>query len=263
MPTPKIDQKIIMAQLSFLKNTDWWQELTRKLDINSTAFYTEQLVSSAPGLGYCMDERPIKESDPAKNLQPKPAFVGGAAGWTVMFMLSGKNLPEAITLTVKLYQQKNWRKMEIHTDDHGKLGCGFLNVLPKVIEILQELQIPGLSAILPEFNGNKIYSGLQQAGATEIILTKAHKTEQAKVVINQRLNTTLNRQALYKNNPAFLWDTWATTDQDTLQAYNGLAETNLKENDFLRLQAALHLATGLCLNAVRLEGPNKNLVILQ
>lgn len=256
------DQQIV-TQLSFLKNSNWLQDLTSKLDTDSGPFFTEKLVNAAPGIGYCMDERPIKDNDPVKTAEPKPAFVGGAAGWVVMFMLSGKTLDQAIDLTKKLYEQKNWGKMEVHTDDHGQLGCGFLNVLPRVIEILKELKIPGLIEKLPKFSGPEIYQALQQTGATEVVLTKAHKTGQAKVVINQQPNKTLDRQTLYETNPAFLWDAWATADQETLQAYNGLTETSLQADDFFRLQAGLHLATGLCLNAVRLEGPNKNLVMVQ
>lgn len=261
MATLESDQQIV-TQLSFIKKSDWLQTLTSKLNTESATFYTEKLIDAAPGIGYCMDERPIKDSDPAKNKQPKPAFVGGAAGWVVMFMLSGKDLSQAINLTQQLYQQKQWGDMEIHTDDHGKLGCGFLNVLPRVIAILKQLDIPGLNKNLPEFSGTEIYNALQQADATEVVLTEAHKTDQAKVVINQQQNKTLDRQALYDQNPAFLWDAWATADQDTLNQYNSLAETDLKEDDFFRLQASLHLATGLCLNAVRLEGPNKNLVMV-
>jgi len=261
MKITEYDQQI-MTQLSFLKNSNWLQDLTSKLDTENAAFFTEKLVNAAPGIGYCMDERPIKDNDPAKTAEPKPAFVGGAAGWVVMFMLSGKTLPEAIALTKNLYQQKNWGDMEIHTDDHGKLGCGFLNVLPRVIAILKQLDISGLNKDLPEFSGPEIYQALQQTGATEVVLTKAHKTDQAKVVINQQQNKTLNRQALYDQNPTFLWDAWATADQETLQAYNGLAETSLQADDFFQLQAGLHFATGLCLNAVRLEGQDKNLVMI-
>lgn len=262
MLTSEPDQQII-TQLSFLKNSDWSQILTSKLDTDSAPFFTEKLVDAGPGIGYCMDERPIKDNDPAKTAEPKPAFVGGAAGWVVMFMLSGKTLDQAIDLTKKLYEQKNWGKIEVHTDDHGQLGCGFLNVLPRVIAILKQLDISGLNKDLPEFSGPEIYSALQQNGSTEVVLTGAHKTDQAKVVINQQPNKTLDRQTLYENNPAFLWDAWATTDVETLDQYNSLAEASLQADGFFRLQAGLHLATGLCLNAVRLEGPNKNLVMVQ
>jgi len=250
------------AQLAFLAQENWVEELGNRADTDSAEFYRAQLISAAEGLGYCIDERLIASEDPQKSEPPKPAFVGGAAGWVVMYLMSGMNLFDAVSATVSLFEQNNWGDMEIHTDDHAEIGCGFLNVQPKVINTLKNLKLPGLADNIELVDGKAIFEALKQAGARVITLTGKHKADTARVVVNQVEGTTLDRQALYDENPAFLWDAWATTGEKVRNSFNNLSGNNLDAGNFMRLQAAMHLATGTFLNAVRLEGEDKNVVML-
>jgi len=265
MPSSQEGTDQISNQLGFLSKNDWLDQLTDKLNTEAASFYQENLLEAAQGLGYCIDERPIADSDPSKSMPPKPAFVGGAAGWVVMYLMSGQTLENAVISTKALYQKMNWGDMEIHTDNHsheGQVGCGFLNVQQSVIDVLKQLNIPGLSKEINKINGVAIFQALKNAGAKVITLTGAHKASQAKVVINQVVGKTLDRQKLYDQNPAFLWDAWATANNKVLTEFNQLAQTNLELDNFTRLQAGLHLATGMFLNAVRLDGAEKNVVML-
>lgn len=253
-------------QLAFLAQKNWLGELVAKSDQESADFYQQQLIAATEGMGYCIDERPLAEADPLKNRAPKPAFVGGAAGWIVMYLLAGKSLPQAINLIKQLYEKMNWGEMEIHTDDHsheGQVGCGFLNVQQKVIEVLKALKIPGVAEVIDQNASMTIFNALKDTGAQVVTLTDKHKADVAKVVINQTQGKTLDRQALYEQHPVFLWDAWATVSDQVRAAYNELAGTTLETNDFFRIQAGLHLATGMFLNAVRLEGSQKNVVLVQ
>lgn len=262
MIQPSDEIQRVSTQLAFLTQENWVEELGLRSDVDSADFYREQLQPAAPGLGYCIDERPILTTDPAKNELPKPAFVGGAAGWVVMYMMSGLTLPEAVSATVSLYEQNNWGDMEIHTDDHAEIGCGFLNVQQKVIGTLRNLKVPGFSEKINMVKGSEIFAALKEAGAKVITLTGKHKADIARVVVNQVEGTTLDRQMLYEQDPTFLWDAWATTGDAVRNSFNSLSGGNLDANNFMRLQAAMHLATGTFLNAVRLEGEQKNVVML-
>jgi len=262
MIQPSDEIQRVSAQLAFLSQENWVDELGNRADTDSAEFFRAQLIDAAPGLGYCIDERMISPDDPQAGEPPKPAFVGGAAGWVVMYLMTGMSLPEAVSATVSLYEQNNWGEMEIHTDDHAEIGCGFLNVQQKVIETLKNLRVPGLSDTINMVEGKEIFAALKEAGAKVVTLTGAHKTNEAKVVVNQVGKTTLDRQMLYDQNPAFLWDAWATTGDTVRNSFNGLSGGNLDANNFMRLQAAMHLATGTFLNAVRLTGEEKNVVML-
>jgi len=225
------------------------------------------LLPASNGIGWCIDERKPENSERSD----KPAMAGGAAGWVFYFMMTGKSLNDVFDLTKKLYQRMNWGEMEIHTDDHGNddhhLGCGFLNVVGKVASVVS--QITGLPKP-EEINGGEIYSLLKQDGAKVVVLTGPHEIEKAMFVVNLEKDTVVDRVGLhedsvsrrYGNQRAFAWDAWATITEEVLKHFNKLSGAGLSQEDFFRLQASTHLATGILLNALRL-GPNGNLVVYE
>lgn len=277
----------VVQQLSFLKGDRWLVNLKNKIAPQErSSWYRTQLKPADAGLGWCIDERgPRFRED--KHL--KPAYVAGAEGWRMTFMLVGKSFDEAGTATSELYRDLGWGQREAHTDDHmhvdpgekpspgdikeRNLGCGALAKKNDVAEIVLELlgdEIPQLqslqTAVLSNFTGvssEQHIADLRKKGGKIVPLTGDHKTAQAHVVVNFVPGKTLDRVELFDQHPAFVWDAWATIGGEVLAKFNELAETNLSAEQFLKLQIAMHLVTGLLLNAVRLEGDQKNLVILE
>ena len=274
--------------LSFLKGVGWLNKLkeqSNKIEVNK---FRELLKPAGIGIGDCMDERPSLTSDKitgyadyftTRNLEtPKPAMVGGAAGWVTYFILTGQSVDQAVKSTKQLYQQMSWGDMEVHIDDeHGevtdleqlrerKKGCGFLRVINDVVRITQQLLKEGnfITDKNISLQGDDIFTQLVAAGSKVVALTGHHKTDnyEARVVVNSVNGMTLNRDRIYDTSPAFLWDAWATTNQQVLNAFNLLANTNLTSDQFLKLQTTVHLATGLMLNALNI-GSNGNLVMIQ
>ncbi|MCR4329008.1 MAG: hypothetical protein NUV65_00505 [Candidatus Roizmanbacteria bacterium] len=270
----------IQRQLGFLTQNDWQTTLATHTTEGKSELFSGNLVHAQDGIGYCMDERRTK--DGSRPL--KPAFVGGAAGWRTLFMATGMSFEEAGKATKELYAKNNWGEMEVHIDDeHGHVvdgveldereeGCGFLTVWHPVLGDLYTLLgqtniVPGLKPNnkINQVDGKKFIADTRKDGGVVVPLVGNHKTigsseSPADVVVNFRPGTTLNRNELYDENPAFLWDAWATTGTNVLEAFNTLAETNWTTDQFLRLQAALHLATGIRLNAVDLD-THKNIVL--
>lgn len=266
-------QAFVHQLQSFIE--EQWQQ-----DQNKEELYRNKLVLASNGLADCIDERPCRldlenQTDfTIRNREnPKPSFVGGAAGFVVLYMLKGKFLEEAVAATKNLYEKMGWVEMEIHIDDdHGKIrdieqlrernvGCGFLNVVQDVVRVLKEL---GLTDIDPSLvDGKKIFITLKEAGAKTVVLTGNHKLEEAGFVINDVGGKTLPKDNLFEESPAFCWDRWATANGNVLAAFNELGNLNLSLEQFAKLQLNLHLATGLRLGALRLSGENPNLVILR
>ncbi len=209
--------------------------------------------------------------------EKKPAMVGGAAGWITYFMLLGQSLDQAIISTKQLYQNMGWGVMEIHIDDeHGHIsdpnelsnrtqGCGFLSVVKDVAQIVSELlkeQISGLSINqFQNVSGTNIFEELKKAGAKVVPLTGEH-ADNASVIINQKQGRkTLDRNQLFSEYPAFLWDQWATANNNVLRAFNKVAGVSIDLDQFTRLQTAVHLVTALRLGALKQDF--SNLAIIQ
>jgi hypothetical protein len=276
-----------VTTLAFLRGRDWFGNFKNLLSGGNErkAFFTGQLVSAGQGIGECMDERRclVLKGDAAdyfssRNLEkPKPAMVGGAAGWTTYFLLTGQAIDQAIESTKNLYQQMNWGEMQVHIDDeHGHItdvstlknrltGCGFLGVINEVAAITKNL-LAGEGIVNQEaldIDSGTIMKGLIKTGAKVVPLTGNHKTKdhQARVVINDYKDKTLNRDALYEQNPAFLWDKWATTNNQVLEKFNQIAGQNLSQEQFIKLQTTVHLATGMMLEAITL-GSDGNVILL-
>lgn len=272
-----MEQMSSREMFSFLNNENWFEELGHRLDTESVEFYKGELQPAAENeLGYCIDERPIKEVSSMENRPLKPAFVGGAAGWIVLFMAFGQSREEATDSTQELYNQVGWNSMEFHIDDeHGhiedeseldnrEVGCGFLGVATNVIETMKQVFVNRYNIQSAQVDGKAIISEARQVGNTVVPLTGDHKNAgyEAKVVVNTNSGTTLDRGALYAQNPAFLWDAWATTGDTVREQFNQLAGQDLSADDFFRIQAALHLITGAALNAVSFEQQTKNVVLI-
>jgi len=295
-PTKEQLRDDVLMSLQFMTGPNWFSDFQARLNVEEAAVYEGKLVSAAEGISECMDERMcltpevftamgkglavaqrearVRDTMRLRNTEyPKPSFVGGAAGWVFQFILMGKQLPEAVAATKKLYEKNGWGDMEIHIDDgHGTIadmatlmdktdGCGFLGVAPHVADILQKLHI--VEGQVPPIDGNAIFTWLREAGAKTVPLTGNHRTDVANVVINTRERTTLNKDLLYGTHPAFVWDMWATTKPEVIDNFNQLAGTQLSQPDFVRLQAGMHLATGMMLQAVRMPalGKPSNLII--
>ncbi len=261
----------MISQLAFVRGHNWLDSLKAKAKEDKN--YRDQLEDATPGLGYCIDERPPI----APTGELKPAFVGGAGGWTVLFMMHGKSLDDAVAATEQLYQKMNWGKMEAHTDDdHGDKtdeaalearneGCGFLAKWKDIASITKSV-LHGeieLMAQLPDVKGSEIIRKIREKGGKIVPLTGEHKTDEASVVVNFNNGKTLDRAQLYANNPTFLWDAWATTTPEVLGHFNTLANSEWDQDQFMKLQTTLHLATGLTLGALHLDRPNQNLVLLE
>jgi len=271
--------KLVAPFEGMLDAESWLTHLEAQSNNEDGKFFENHLVPvEANGIGYCIDERPwLNETDKPK-VELKAAFVGGAAGWIVLFMMFGKSLEEATEATQSLYQKLNWGKMEFHIDDeHGHVhedklesrnsGCGFLGVATKVTAAIHELlgdRFTQLKAV--SVDGEEVIAQARSREDTIVALTGNHKTAgyEAAVVVNfGNKGKTLNRQELYEEKPAFLWDAWATVNDSVLTAFNELAEQDLELDDFFRIQAALHLITGYALNAVSFDDQTKNVVILK
>lgn len=277
-----------LTDLSFLKQPNWLNAFDGKLNKAEAPKFTNLLVDSGTGIGECMDERKcittgLLEGFTSRDLQkPKPAMVGGAAGWTTYFVLMGQDVKQAVSSTKKLYQHMSWGDMQMHIDDkHGELtvekisdradGCGFLSVVNDVASITKDLlKEDGIvNQETVDFSGKEIFSGLKKEGAKTVVLTGNHKnkpkegeiTKEARVVINMKDNKTLNRDKIYDENPAFLWDAWATTNDDVLEKFNEISGKKLNKDQFMKFQATVHLATGIMLDAVQL-GNNGNVVMI-
>lgn len=244
------------------------------------SLFKKKLVKASLGIGDCIDERPCRLETASltgfsirNRKNPKPSFVGGAAGFVVLYMVNGLDLNQAVEATKKLYQQMNWGDMEIHIDDeHGQIqsindlktrnrGCGFLGVIKDVVVVLKEA---GLTKVNRDnFDGQAIFNRLKENGAKVVVLAGEHKLDEATFVINDIAHQTLPKDQLFEENPAFCWDRWATVNQSVLDAFNNAGSLNLELERFKQLQTALHLVTGLRLGALRLEGEGRNLVILK
>jgi len=113
-------------------------------------------------------------------------------------------------------------------------------------------------------NGEEIFNAFVRAGADIVVLGGNHKTANydAEVVINEVGDRTLDRNQIFNENPAFLWDAWATTNQRVLDTFNKLSGNPLTNDQFLKMQAAVHLITGLHLNAIELSTLG-NVVVLK
>lgn len=266
-------QAFVHQLQSFIE--EQWQQ-----DQNKEELYRNKLVLASNGLADCIDERPCRldlenQTDfTIRNREnPKPSFVGGAAGFVVLYMLKGKSLEEAVAATKNLYEKMGWSQMEIHIDDeHGHItdleqlrarnvGCGFLNVISDVVSVLKELKLTQLDP--KSINGQQIFNALRKEGAKTVVLTGNHKLEEAGFVINDVGGKTLPKDNLFEESPAFCWDRWATANGNVLAAFNELGNLNLSLEQFAKLQLNLHLATGLRLGALRLSGENPNLVIIR
>lgn len=267
-----------LQKLSFLRGKNWLVDFKNRLskDVGKENFFAQSLVPAGTGIAECMDERPSLKKDQldsnyfsAREIKhPKPAMVGGAAGWTTYFLLIGQNIDQAIESTKTLYEKMNWGEMQVHIDDeHGainipkelknrKKGCGFLGVVNEVVSITEELlkgeEIVGEN--ISQINSEEIMNKLIEKGAKVVVLSGNHKNKnyEAQVVINDKEDKTLSRDSLYDENPVFLWDKWATTNQAVLAIFNNLADKDLSQEQFIKLQATVHLATGLMLDAIKL-----------
>lgn len=272
------EQMSMTDTFAFLNSENWLAELQQRLDTESAEFYKGELQDAAENeLGYCIDERPIKEVSSMENRPLKPAFVGGAAGWIVLFMAFGQSREEATDSTQELYNQVGWNTMEFHIDDeHGhiedetvleerEVGCGFLGVASNVVETMKAVFAGRYALESATVDGPAIIAEARQAGDTVVPLTGDHKNAEyeAKVVVNTVAGKTLDRGALYAENPAFLWDAWATIGDNVREQFNQLAGQELSADDFFRIQAALHLITGAALNAVSFDQDTKNVVLVQ
>lgn len=263
----------IAQQVGFLRVDNWLEVLGQKKNPDLEFAFRNLLNKAQPGMGYCMDERPPLY--PAQK-NDKPAFVGGAAGWMVMFMMHGQDFEEAFRNTKLLYENLAWGVLEAHTDDHhGDItdpdevnilneGCGFLKVWPQVVTTLKGV-FTDLNLTLPDspVEGPKFIEKIRKEGGAIVPLTGDHKLDEAAVVVNFVPDTTLDVRTIYETTPAFRWDAWATSSDPVLTEFKRLANRQEMTSDqFVKLQVGLHLVTGLYLNAVRLEGPKRNLVIL-
>ncbi len=260
---------------TLLTGADWNKKLTVKNNWESADRLSRLLVDAEDGMGYCIDERKILGQK--KDL--KPGFVGGATGWMVLFMSTGKSFAEAVRLTGQLYQERHWRQMEGHIDNHhGHItdphelakrteGCGFLGVWQNVFQVMKQSlqeelhgQMDFADNIEPKTSTDFI-NAVRENGGNIVPLTGHHKAGEAAVAINLVPGKTLDRTALFDTDPAFLWDAWKSTDTQTLDTFNSLAKTNLTGEGFFKLQASLHLATGFFLDALKGDS-TPNLVII-
>lgn len=267
---PMTDQ--ITSQVGFLKGKDWLNQLAHRANSEFIATFESKLKPSEPGMGYCMDEREVFFAED-KNL--KPAFVAGAPGWRTIFMMTGSDFQTASVRTRMLYQKMRWGQLEAHTDNnHGHItdpqavqgrdeGCGYLKVWHDVAVVLHNTfgeEMPFLK--VPEkVPGVEFIEDIRKDGKI-IPLKGDHKLNEAVVVVNLQEGSTLDVNELYATNPAFRWDAWATKNETVRQAFNTIAQTDISADQFFKLQAGLHIVTGLFLNAIRLEGANPNLVII-
>lgn len=253
--------------LSFLRNfTDtsaFLEGIKRLPRLENAAQEYRTLLRPAEGMGYCIDERPVK--DGTQTL--KPAFAGGAAGWAAMFQMQGASLEQAVEATQQLYTAMEWGDKEVHTDDHGHpIGCGFAKELPHVASTLVSLSdntpLVRLNAqTAGQLNGGTIISKLQESGARLVTLTGDHKPNEAYVVINSVQGTTLDRSALYHDKPAFVWDAHATTSAGVFNAFNSSLracgiDPVASRDHFVQTQIAMHMVTGVLLGAIHLDNPN-------
>ncbi len=271
------EQETLVEMFAFLNSENWFEELSERLDLQSAEFYKKELQPAEKNeLGHCIDERPVKEVTGMENRPLKPAFVGGASGWIVLFMAFGQSREEATNSTQELYNQVGWKTMEFHIDDehghiddeeelaHRESGCGFLGVATNVVESMKQIFAGRFDLQSAQVDGSAIIREARLAGDTVVPLAGDHKNAnyEAKVVVNTVPGTTLDRGALYAENPAFLWDAWATTGDSLRGFFNELAGQELSADDFFRLQAALHLVTGKALNAVSFDEDSKNVVVV-
>lgn len=268
---PESDQTTESTRLGFLTQDDFLTTLRELSNKEKKDFYLDKLVTAKPGLGYCIDERP-----PLGVEELKPGFVGGAAGWMVLFIAFGKDFETSFQLTKELYQKLDWGPLEGHIDDnHGAItspvelakrnkGCGFLSVWPQVIEITREIFIGKIDLIgdVPAIPGESFIEAIRGGGGKIVGLKGEHKTNEACVVVNFKKGMTLDRRELFELQPAFVWDAWATLEDRVREAFNTLAGVNLDEQQFAQIQTAMHLATGLLLQALRLDKGSSNLVLL-
>ncbi|MCD8507041.1 hypothetical protein LRY65_00445 [Candidatus Woesebacteria bacterium] len=268
----------IQEDFSFLAQKDWQAQLGEHLNTENETFFTEQLLPvEADGIGYCVDERPKMNVPEMQDYKRKAAFVGGAAGWVALYMGFGQSQDEAFASTRKMYESLGWGNLEFHIDnEHGHIhdaeelanrnsGCGFLGVATQVFADMKELfgnSYAGLQT--PEIDGSSVISTARNAGDVIVPLEGDHKTAnyEARVVVNTHDGMTLDRDALYAENPAFLWDAWATVNPKVLAVFNEISGENLSHEEFYRLQAALHLITCARLNALNLGEKSNNLVML-
>jgi hypothetical protein len=275
----------IAQELSFLSKPNWINYL-QTLDPaknpareQKRAIIKQALVPVARKnghslMGYCMDERPtlIEKS------KPKIAFVGGAAGWMVLFIATGLSYHQAVANTEMLYRQMNWGPLEGHIDDeHGHIasparleerieGCGFLSVWTDVLQIMHSI-LKSNDLLIHTPTNPENYQFIQTIRSKKgqiVTLTKSHKLDQAALVINDNCDGhTLDRNKLYTSgNPAFLWDKWATVNSAVLTVFCRLANCRLTLEQFDRIQTALHLTTASCLGAFKSKVGNSNLLFI-
>lgn len=272
-PNPEEQQKIadIVRALEPLKGENWEEALGEMVDTESAPFFESKLIKAEDGMGHCGDERPIRGGIPFT----KPKKFGGAAGWAADFMMFGLSRKEAVQATVKLYERRRWGVMEVHSDDHDcttdeevenrVAGCGQArenNVIRAATSITLEGEVTGIQQG-ERVSGVDLVSDLIAAGAKKIPLTDEHVAARAKVIVNDKPGTTIPTEQLYNETPAFGWDRWATTDDETRAVFNELAGTQLTRKEFVKFQTISAIATGRSLDAVRLsddEGAGKNIV---
>lgn len=260
-----------VAKLSCMRGVDWLSALEGYAvsDRNVLAFYEKNLREAEQGIDCCMDERGVRGG--ADRLKPK--FVGGALGWAVLFILTGSDRVSALEKTRKLYEKNGWGAMEVHIDDHGcsddeslakrNQGCGFSGVWREAGEATKQLIDSEIALAAGDYSeGSDLIAAFREAGAVVTSLAGDHKSSTAHVLINFHEGKTLNPADVYGDNPAFSWDIWATTNDKVLESFQELSGTRMTKEHFTKLQALLHLTTGILLGAVRLDG-DRNIILLK
>jgi hypothetical protein len=279
----------IVHNLGFIKEENWINSLRKKTNLKESEKFRIKLVRAGKGIGDCMDERKAKKKSAQRDVSfdtiterntenPKPSFVGGAAGFTFMFYLADPacTIEQAAQKTRTLYEQMRWGDMEIHIDDeHGHItdparllernkGCGFLGASPNLLTILRDLDLTKRTIKEDKKStfGQDMFNALRKEGAKTVILEGNHAPD-AKIVINQIEGKTYPKDNQFTTQPAFCWDMWATANQEVYEKF--LVAGSIDANKFTiqrfqRIQAAMHLATGMLLGVGYL-GPRGNVVI--
>lgn len=276
----------VRALSEIFRDDKWLSRLIEASNSELETSYREVLIDAVVGMGYCIDDREaiatfrkderearLIDSQTEKDLL-KPAFVGGAGGWVVMFMMRGMDIDQALAATVTLYEKMNWGPMIAHIDDdHGNItdknsiatlrsGCGFLGVAGKIIEqakvVLGEIA-PG--SRYGEDLGRKILEFVLDKDGILVVVTNRHA--KANVVVNNVPGKTINRNELPTNQKAYLFDINASARLEVWRAFCEIdtAGKVLSEEEFYRMQAFMHVATAFALKALDPEHLN-NLAVL-
>ncbi len=279
---------LVVEQLQMLSHEGSWRENLNAVisqTVENASVLMSKLVDAISNPGRCVDERGAtaqiinqggvkRMSHDVEKRDLEPGFYGGAAGFTVMFMMVGQSFEKAIQSTKSFYKQMGWQ-MIIHIDDHGKesvlkklTGCGFLKVWHEVVAATHSLLTDqGFDSLadpneIPDFQSQRelFIERLQQEGALNVILSGKHAAE-AHVVINMVEGKTLPNGAMYDEAASFELGLWLTASTKALEAFNNLAGSQFTLQQFEKLQVTMYLTTVALLggnidNIVSIESEN-------